>query len=402
MKVIAARIYRLDIDGRRPVLLQLFTDANVVGVGEAALAYGVGSTAAAAMIQELVERFVLGRDPSNIEPIWHEMYDHTFWAKGGGSILFPGMSAIETALWDIKGKALGIPVYEMLGGRFRDKVRVYANGWSYGCRTIDELAREAERVVRLGYMALKFYPLARPVAPHWLLKHVALREVDREAEKYAIESTKAIRDAVGPDVELMADMSAGMTTDIAIRLGRQLEQFHLYFYEEPVDPFDVGALKKVSEHVNIPIAVGERLYTRYGFREILENHAVDIIQPDLGSTGGILETKFIAAMAEVYSARVQLHICASPVSTAAAQQLWACLPNIALQEVYPFRAPEHWAIVDHAPELDIENGYIPISNRPGLGVELNRKTVDPFLWTECKWEGGLSKLEGREEPRNIV
>jgi galactonate dehydratase len=138
MKVIAARIYRLDIDGRRPVLLQLFTDANVVGVGEAALAYGVGSTAAAAMIQELVERFVLGRDPSNIEPIWHEMYDHTFWAKGGGSILFPGMSAIETALWDIKGKALGIPVYEMLGGRFRDKVRVYANGWSYGCRTIDE------------------------------------------------------------------------------------------------------------------------------------------------------------------------------------------------------------------------------------------------------------------------
>jgi galactonate dehydratase len=385
MKVIAAKIYRVNIGGWLPVLLQLFTDEGIVGIGEAALAYGVGNTAGAAIVQDLVERFVLGKDPANIEPIWHEMYDNTFWAKGGGSILFPGMSAIEMALWDIKGKALGVPVYEMLGGRFRDKVRVYANGWSYSCTTIGELVREAERAVKLGYTALKFYPLARPIAPHWLLKHVTLREVDRETEKWVIESTKALREAVGPDVDLMADMSAGMSTDVAIRIGRQLEQFNLYFYEEPVDPSDAGAMKKVSEHVNIPIAAGERLYTRYGFRQILENHAVDIVQPDIGSTGGILETKFIAAMAETYSARVQLHICASPVSTGAAQQLWACLPNLALQETYPFRIPEHWAIVDHAPELDIENGYIPISNRPGLGVELNQKTVDPFLCAECKW-----------------
>ena len=194
MKVIAAKIYRVDIGGWLPVLLQLFTDEGIVGVGEAALAYGVGNTAGAALVQDLVERFVLGRDPANIEPIWHEMYDHTFWAKGGGSILFPGMSAIETALWDIKGKALGVPVYQMLGGRFRDKVRVYANGWSYSCKTIAELVHEAERAVKLGYTALKFYPLARPIAPHWLLKHVTLREVDRETEKWVIESTKALRE----------------------------------------------------------------------------------------------------------------------------------------------------------------------------------------------------------------
>jgi len=384
MKVVAAKIYRVEIDGRRPVLLQLFTDEGITGVGEAAVAYGVGNTAAAAVVQEVVEKFVLGADPSNIEPIWHTMYDHTFWAKGGGSLLFPGISAVETALWDIKGKALGVPVYQMLGGRFRDKVRLYANGWSYKCRTIDELVREAEKVVKLGYTALKFYPLARPFPPNWMLKHVTLREVDRETEKWVVESTKAVRKAIGPDIDLMVDMSAGMTTDVAIRLGRELEQFNLYFYEEPVDPSDAGALKKVSEHVNIPIAAGERLYTRYGFRQILETHAVDIVQPDLGSTGGILETKFIAAMAEVYSARVQLHVCASPVATAATQQLWACLPNLALQEIYPFRVPEHWAIVDHAPELDIKDGHIPISNRPGLGVELNQKTVDPFLWAECK------------------
>jgi len=387
LKVIAAKIYRVEIDGRCPVLLQLFTDEGIAGLGDAAVAYGVGNTAAAAVVQELVEKFVLGADPANIEPIWHAMYDHTFWAKGGGSLLFPGLSAVETALWDIKGKALGVPVYQMIGGRFRDKVRLYANGWSYSCRTIDELVRAAEKVVKLGYTALKFYPLARPIPPHWLLKHVTLREVDRETEKWVIESTRAVRRAIGPDIDLMVDMSAGMTTDVAIRLGKQLEEFNLYFYEEPVDPSDPGALKKVSERVNIPIAAGERLYTRYGFRQILENRAVDIVQPDLGSTGGILETKFIAAMAEIYSARVQLHVCASPVATAATQQLWACLPNLALQEIYPFRVREHWAIVDHAPELDIKDGHIPISDRPGIGVGLNQKTVDPFLWAECKLAG---------------
>jgi galactonate dehydratase len=146
----------------------------------------------------------------------------------------------------------------------------------------------------------------------------------------------------------------------------------------------VEALKKVSEHVNIPIAVGERLYSRYGFRRVLECHAADIIQPDIGCAGGILETKYIAAMAETYNMRVQLHTCASPVSTAAALQLDACLPNFAIQEIYPFRVPEHWAIVDHAPELDIRDSYMPIPDRPGLGVELNAKTVDPFIWAECK------------------
>ena len=348
------------------------------------MAYGVGSSATAEIVQELVEKFVLGKDPSNIEPLWHEMYDHSFWAKGGGSILFPGMSAVETALWDIKGKALGVPVYELLGGKFRERARVYANGWSYRCRSITELVREAEKVVQAGYTALKFYPLARPLEPHGLLRHASLRTIDRETENWVLESTKTLRQAMGPDVEIMADMSAGMTTDVAIRLGRQLEKFNLYFYEEPVDPFDVEALKKVSEHVDIPIATGERLYARYGFRRILEIHAVDIVQPDVGSAGGLLEAKYIAAMAETCSARVQFHTCGSPVSTAAALQLMACVPNLAIQEIYPFRVPEHWAIVDHAPELDIKDGYIPIPSRPGLGVELNPKRVDPFLWSECK------------------
>jgi galactonate dehydratase len=384
MKVTGAKIYRVEIAGRHPVIVQLFTDDGVTGLGDAAVAYGSGSTAASALIQELVGKHVLGKNPANIESIWHEMYDHSFWAKGGGSILLPAVSAIEAALWDIKGRTLGVPVYQLLGGQFREKVWVYANGWSYRCRTLDELSREAEKVVKAGYTALKFYPLARPVEPHGLIRHVSARAVDREAERWVVASTKAVRDAVGPDIEIMADMSGCLTTDVAIRIGQELEKYNLYFYEEPVDPFDVEALKKVGEHVRIPIAAGERLYTRYGFRRALEMRAVDILQPDPGGTGGILETKYIAAMAETYSARVQLHTCSSPVATAVALQLDACIPNLAIQEVYPFRSPEHWAIVDHAPELDIRDSYMAIPDRPGLGVELNQKTVDPFLWAECK------------------
>jgi galactonate dehydratase len=162
------------------------------------------------MVKDLAEKFLLGRDPFRIEALWSEMYDHSFWAKGGGPIIFAGMSAIEQALWDIKGKALGVPVYEMLGGKFRDTVRVYANGWSFRCVTPDQFAREAERVVRDGYTALKFYPLAAPDpgTADGLLRHVSLRAIDRDAERLAVQRVRAVRDAVGPDVDILLDMSA--------------------------------------------------------------------------------------------------------------------------------------------------------------------------------------------------
>jgi galactonate dehydratase len=374
------------MDGRRPVLVQVFTDEGISGVGDAAVAYGAGATAAAGMIKDLAEQFLLGQDPFRIEALWSEMYDHSFWAKGGGPIVFAGISAIEQALWDIKGKALGVPVYEMLGGKFRDQARVYANGWSFRCATPEQFARAAEQVVKDGYTALKFYPLAAPDpgSPEGLLRHVSLRAIDREAEKLAVERVKAVRDAVGPDIDILLDMSAELTTDTIIRIGRQMEEFDIFFFEEPVDPFDIEALKKVSEQVNLPIAVGERLYTRYGFRRVMECHAADILQPDLGNTGGIMETKKIAAMAEVYNMRIQPHTCASPVATAAALQVDACIPNFVIQELYPYRIPEHFEIVDYAPEWQVQDSYLPILDRPGLGVELVDENVDPFLWAVCK------------------
>ena len=386
MKVVEARIYLIEIEGRRPVVVQIRTDEGISGVGDASVAYGAGATAAAGMIKDLAEKFLPGQDPFRIEALWSEMYDHSFWAKGGGPIIFAGISAIEQALWDIKGKALGVPVYEMLGGKFRDQARVYANGWSFRCVTPDQFAREAERVVEDGYTALKLYPLGTPEpgSRDGLLRHVSLRTLDRAAEKLAVERVKAVRDAVGPDIDVLLDMSAELTTDAIIRIGRQVEELDIFFFEEPVDPFDVGALKKVSEQVNLPIAVGERLYTRYGFRRVMECHAADILQPDIGNTGGIMETKKIAAMAEAYSMRIQPHTCASPVATAAALQIDACIPNLLIQELYPYRSAQHFEIVDEAPEWQVQNSYLPISDRPGLGVELVDEHVAPFLWAVCE------------------
>jgi len=388
MKVISAKVYLVEIAGRRPVILEAVTDEGVSGLGEAAVAYGAGASAAAAMVKELAERFLLGSDPFRIEDTWTRMYDHTFWAKGGGPVIFAGMSAVEQALWDIKGKALGVPVYEMLGGKCRDDVRVYANGWSFRCVKPEEFAREAERVASDGYDALKLYPLAQPdtTGPHGLLEHVSRRAIDREAEDLAVARVRAVRDAVGPRVDVMLDMSGELTTDAIIRIGRRVEEFDVFFFEEPVDPFDLAALKKVSEHVNMPIAVGERLYTRYGFRPVMEQHAADILQPDIGNTGGIMETKKIAAMAEAYSMRIQPHVCASPISTAAALQLDACIPNFIIQELYPYRVPEHFAIVDHAPELEVKESHLRIPDRPGLGVELVQDRVARFLYAQCRPE----------------
>jgi galactonate dehydratase len=385
MNINEIKIYQVSIGGRNPVLVQIFTDAGISGVGEAAIAYGTGASAAAAIIKELAEGFLLGKDPFNIEALWSEMYDHTFWAKGGGPIIFAGISAVEQALWDIKGKALDVPVYELLGGKFRDSVRVYANGWSFLSTTPDEFAKAAERVVLDGYTAMKLYPLATSLLDaHGRIHHVSLRSIDRAAEDLAVARVKAVRDAVGPEIDLMLDMSAELTTDAIIRIARKVEDQDIMFLEEPVDPFDPEAIKKVSEHVNIPIAVGERLYTRYGFRRILELQAADILQPDIGNTGGIMEVKKIAAIAEMYNMRIQPHTCASPVSTAAALQLDACISNFYIQELYPYRIPEHFQIVDHAPELNVKNGFLEIPSRPGLGIELIDEKVKPYLYARCK------------------
>ena len=329
MKVVEVNVYLVKAGMLHPVICEILTAEGISGIGEAAIAYGLGGTAAAGMIKDLSERLIVGCDPFRIEQAWSRMYDHSFWAKGGGAIVFAAISAIEQALWDIKGKALAVPIYEMLGGRMRDSLRVYANGWYGAAGTPAELARAAERPLRDGYTALKCYPLA---VPHdGGLRHVTHRAVDREFADLAFAKIAALRQAVGPKVELMLDLSGGLTSDETIRLIRRFEELDILFIEEPADPFDVGALKKIGEHVALPIAVGERIYTRHGFRKILEPHAADILQPDVGNTGGIMEVKKIAAMAEAYNVRVAPHNCGSALLTAASLQIAASIANFMIQ-----------------------------------------------------------------------
>src|SRR5260370_40956882 len=205
MKLVRAKIYLLRIAPLHPILVELITDEGLVGVGEAGVAYGIGGAAAAGMIKDLVEGLLLGKDPSRIEALWTEMYDHSFWAKGGGPIVFAGISRIEQGPWDIKGKALEVPVYELLGGKFRDHVRAYANGWSYTCVTPDDYARAAERVVGDGYTALKCYPLSTPNGGAGIT-HVALRSVDRTFADLAFDKVRAVRRAAGGGVNINGDI----------------------------------------------------------------------------------------------------------------------------------------------------------------------------------------------------
>jgi galactonate dehydratase len=384
-KIAAARIYSVTGSKLHPIVLELKTDDGLTGLGEAAIAYGVGGIAAASMIKDVCERIVLGKDASRIEALWHEMYDHTFWAKGGGAIVFAAISAVETALWDIKGKRLGVPVYELLGGLVHDRLPCYANGWNYEFLDATSWAKAAEKPLADGYKAIKCYPFAVPTEASRTLRHVTRRTLTGELIELAYQRVKELSKVVGGSGDILLDLSGGLTTDETIRFCERVQEFNIGWIEEPADPFDVGALRKVADRIHTPLAAGERLYTRYGFRKVLETQAIEIVQPDVGNTGGLLETKKIAAMAEAYNMRFAPHNCASGISTAASAHIGACTSNFMTLEVYPYfvNYPNYVEILQENPERRIKDGFLAPDPRPGLGVELDRKVADRFLFAEC-------------------
>jgi len=380
MKITHAEIYDAhptdNAQGLSLVLLRLWTDADIYGLGELGLAYGTGSAAGLAMVRQLVERFVIGQDPLRIEHIWHTIFRESFWAQGGGPVVYGGMSAIDVALWDIKGKALGAPVHELLGGQIHDRVRVYANGWSNltgadGRPLICEPAEYAQAVQRVledGYDALKFDPFyinaeRRRWHPPAML--------DKASMDLAEARVWAVRDAVDSQVDICIEVHGVLGVTSAIEMGRRLAPCRPFFYEEPVHALNVDAMLKVSRNVPIPIAAGERLYTRYGFRQYVEKQVVDIIQPDISLAGGLTETKKIADYADTYGIHVQPHLCAGPVHTAACIQLDACLPNLAIQEWRPYAGDSVLDLVNEPLDDKAEHGYVKVPDRPGLGVTLN-------------------------------
>ncbi len=373
MRITSVDIYDVKLDASpatqwNPVVVRVNTDDGLYGLGEVALAYGVGAPAGLGMVKHLAERFLIGADPFRAEQLWDAMYRRTFWAQGGGPVVFGGMSAIDEALWDIKGKALGVPVYELLGGRVWDKLRVYANGWYHGCYSPEEYAERAQQVVADGYTAMKFDPFAYSADGRW---DYPRRALDPQRADLAYARVEAVRDAVGPKVDILVEVHGNLGTTSAIQMGKRLEALKPFFYEEPVDALNVECMRKVAENVDIPLAAGERLYTRYGFRPYIEGQILDILQPDIGLTGGIMETKKIAAYAETYGIHIQPHNCAGPISTAASVQLDACITNFIIQEWFPYHNDERYELVTEALERQAVDGYYTITDKPGLGVELN-------------------------------
>jgi len=377
VKITSVDIYDVKLDATaatqwNPVVVRINTDEGIYGLGEVALAYGVGAPAGLGMVKHLAARFLIGADPFRAEQLWDEMYRRTFWAQGGGPVVFGGMSAIDEALWDIKGKALGVPVYELLGGRVWDKLRVYANGWYHGCVTPDDYAQGAQRVVADGYTALKFDPFAYSAEGKW---DYPRRALDPQRADLAYARVEAVRDAVGPKVDILVEVHGNLGTTSAIQMGKRLEALKPFFYEEPVDALNVECMRKVAENVDIPLAAGERLYTRYGFRPYIEGQILDVLQPDIGLAGGIMETKKIATYAETYGIHVQPHNCAGPISTAASVQLDACITNFVIQEWFPYHVDERYELVTEALEHQAVGGYYAITDKPGLGVELNEGAI---------------------------
>jgi galactonate dehydratase len=382
MKITTVEVFDTNTEVRsnwHPVIVRINTDEGVSGLGEVGLAYGTGHTAGAAMVKDLAEQFVIGADPMKTEMLWETMFRATFWAKGGGPVVFGGMSAIDTALWDIKGKALDVPVYQLLGGKTNGRLRTYASqiqfGWSKDvkvCKAPEEYAEEARRAVSDGYDCVKVDPIMFDAEGERI--HMLRGVVNRGRFNLFRDRMKAIREAVGPDVDVIIELHSLLGATAAIQLGKVWEEFDCMFYEEPVNYLNIDLHRKVSRSLRLPSSAGERIYTRWGYRQYFEKQVLDIIQPDLGLVGGITEGKKICDYADVYDVGVQVHVCGSPVATAASLQLEAAIPNFVIHEhhVYALREDN---IKLCRQNYQPKGGRFEVPDLPGLGIELDDDAV---------------------------
>jgi galactonate dehydratase len=385
MKIQSFKTYLIGNPWKRWLFLELETSTGILGISEATL-----YQESAAVMGELEEKkdFFVGKDPRQIEKIWNDWYRDSF-SRNISAVNVTAMSAVETACWDIVGKTLGVPIYELLGGPMRPKVKVYANGWYTHATTPEDFARKAKVVVERGYRALKFDPFG-----------TMYLSGNYEQIRHAVEVIRAVREAVGDATELLIEGHGRFTPEAAIRIAQMIEEYNPRWFEEPVPPDDVTALKKVSEKTTIPIATGERAITKYGFAPLLESGAVDIIQPDLINCGGLMEGKKISAMAEAHYVTVAPHQAEGPVATATCLQLDACIPNFEIQEAFD-EFDVDWRQDILKEKFTVENGEMSIPNRPGLGIELNRSSVEEHLVTEVRNDFNLfqSGWENRNLPK---
>lgn len=375
MKVTGVSVYRAALGAMKEgaahavLVVQVETDAGISGAGEIGLAYGTGGRGAVEVLLELARGHVIGRDPFRTEQIFDQMRRKTFWGHVPGPIFGAAISALDQALWDIKGKALGQPIHVLLGGACRQSLRIYCNGWYRSLGAPEAYAEAARSVVARGFDAMKFDPMKLNREGHSAYPD---RRIERGHERLAIARVAAVREAVGPDVDILVELHGNMWPMDSIHFGKQVAAYDPFFLEEVADAEDADAARQVAEGTGLPIAAGERLCTAIEFRRFFELRAISVAQPDMGIAGGFTGVRAIAALAHAYGVYVQPHNCGGPISTAACVQLSFAIPNFLIQEVFPvWPEDDRLALVDDPYERRIQGGQIALPDRPGLGVELN-------------------------------
>lgn len=360
IKITDIKTYLVGVGSRNLLFVKVETDQGIHGIGEA---YSCGPDEATVATINDFKRWLVGQDPRNIEHLWAMMVNFTRFP--GGLVVNAAISGIEHALWDISGKAAGLPVYRLLGGKCRDRIRVYQSAGGNEPKEVAERARAL--VQRYGYTAVKMSPHppqgnSRPY---------------NEVTRAAAQRVAAVREALGPDVDIGVDIHAKFfEVSRALRMARAIEPYNPMWLEEPIRPENVEAMAKLAAHVSVPLASGECNYTKHEFRTILASQALDIVQPDICLCGGLLEMKKIAAMAEAHYVMVAPHNPMGPVATTVNVHFAASTPNFFILEYHPD---------DEAPRKDllketlmVKDGYIPVPDKPGFGIELNEEAFSNY------------------------
>ncbi len=365
MKVTAIKTFVCHAYRTNWVFVKVMTDSGLYGVGEATLEYREPTVVQA--IMEL-ERYLVGKDPHNIEAFWHDTCRDAYWR--GGVVLMSALAGVEMALWDIKGKDLGVPVYKLLGGKVRDSVKCYANGWFAGAKTPEEFAKKAKIAVENGFSGLKWDPFGK-----------AYLNIDPKSLNDALDCVAAVKDAVGDKVHLIIEGHGRFNVPTAVRIGNALEKFGILWFEEPIPPDDKKGIAWVRSKIATPVSGGERLYSRFEYADYLRMECADFWQPDVSHAGGIMEVRKIASMAEAHYIPVCPHNPSGPVANAATLQLAACTPNFYLLETMSSDIP--WRADVSTERVKFENSEMFIPDLPGLGIDINEEEIAKHPY-ECR------------------
>lgn len=360
------KIVKLETFHIRPrwLFLKITTDEGVCGWGEPVIE---GRSQIVEEAVHVLGKAIVGEDPMNIEHLWQVMYRGSFYR--GGAILCSAISGIEQALWDIKGKVLGVPVWQLLGGKCRDRIRMYSHITPIENPSPQMLCEAALDKVRQGYDALKT-PMRLPV------RHIdTMKVVEEYVNKFA-----ALREAVGKEVDIAIDFHGRVSPAMAPIFCRELEPYYPMFVEEPVLPENVDAMVRISRSTTIPIATGERLFTPWAFREVLEKQAAQVLQPDLSHCGGILSTYKIASMAANYYVSIAPHNPLGPIALASCLQIDTCIPNFTAQENIRLEDGSDLGKGIFKQEFEVEQGYIKVPEAPGLGFEVDEYNLKEFIY----------------------